>query len=130
MIMRSWLRIVPLLVMLGVLTTPIAGAESKAVQTMAGILANLNHFPTDTEKAALKQIIDDKTTTAQERVVAQALLNVQHKANADDKAKLEALAKDKDAPESVKTLASVIANLNHTPSAADKEKLKKLSAEQ
>jgi hypothetical protein len=130
MIMRHWLRIVPVLLLAGgVLTAHLAAAETKAVQTMAGILVKLNHFPSDAEKQTLKTIIDDKQTTPHERVVAQALLNIQHKAAAEDKAKLDALLKDTTVPDSVKTLASTIANLNHTPSDADKEKLKKLSAQ-
>ena len=127
--MRHWLRIVFVLLVGGVLTTYVAAAETKAVQTMAGILVKLNHFASDAEKETLKKLIADKETTAHERVVAQALLNVQHKVAADDKAKLDAVLKEASAPESVKTLASTIVNLNHTPSDAEKEKLKKLAAQ-
>lgn len=127
--MRYWLRIVPVILFAGALTTGLAAAETKAVQTMAGILVKLNHFATDAEKETLKTLIADKTTTAHERVVAQALMNVKHKVAADDKTKLDALLKDTTAPESVKTLASTIANLNHTPSDAEKEQLKKLAAQ-
>ena len=127
--MHSWFRIVPLVVFVGLLSAPVGGAETKAVETMAGILMKLNHFPSDADKQALKTIVDDKQTTVHERAVAQALLNVQHKVAADDKAKLDALMKDKTVPESVRTLAGVISNLNHTPSDTDKEKLKKLSAQ-
>ena len=116
--------------LLAAFVTMVAGAaETKNVQTMAGILANLNHFPSDAEKETLKKIADAKDTTAHERVIAQALLNVQHKVGADDKVKLDALIKDASASESVKTLATVIAGLNHMPSEADKEKLKKLTAQ-
>lgn len=126
--MRCAVRIVPMLLMLAVLAAPLAAAETKAVQTMAGVLANLNHFPSDAEKEKLKTVLADKETTAHERVVAQALLSVQHKVSGEDKPKLDALLKDPAAPESVKTLANVIVNLNHTPTDAEKEKLKKLAA--
>jgi hypothetical protein len=99
-----------------------------AVQTMAGVLLRLNHFPTDAEKANLKMIVDDKIATEAERTVAQALINVQHKVAGADAPKLQAIVKDPAASESVKTLAAVILSLNHTPTDADKEKLKKIAS--
>ena len=126
--MRHRLHTVSVALLLAVVVSPLAAAETKAVQTMSAILMKLNHFPSDEEKKSLQQILDDKTTTADERVVAQALMNVKHKPAAEDQAKLEAVAKGKTASESVKTLATIVAGLNHTPSEADKEKLKKLSS--
>jgi hypothetical protein len=125
--MRSPLRTLPaLLLMTCIAVTSLAAAESKAVQTMAGILANLNHFASDSEKATLKGIVEDKATPAPEKTIAQALINVQHTVSAADKPKLQALVSDKDTPASIKTLAEVILALNHTPSDAEKAKLKKL----
>jgi hypothetical protein len=124
--MRYCLRVLPVLVILGLVGSAMTAAETKAVQTMAGILAKLNHFPSDAEKETLKKMVDDKETTAQERVIAHALMHLQHKVSAEDKPKLDALLKEKNAPESVKTLATIIVNLNHMPTDADKEKLKKL----
>lgn len=126
--MRHRLHILSVFVFLAVVVSPMAADETKAVQTMSGILVKLNHFPTDAEKITLQQIADNKTTTAHERVVAQAMINLKHKVSADDKTKLDALLSDKSAPESVKTLATIIVNLNHAPSDADKEKLKKLGS--
>ncbi len=126
--MRSCLRVIPLLLFAGMLASPVTAAESKAVQSMAGILAQLNHFPNDAEQERLKAIVADKETTAHERTVAQALLNVKHKVSAEDQTKLHAVIKDQSAPESIKTLANVLINLNHTPTDAEKEKLKKLAA--
>jgi hypothetical protein len=126
--MRYRVYILSVVLLLAVAVTPLAAAETKAVQTMSGILMKLNHFPSDAEKKTLQQLVDDKTTTADERVVAQALINMKHKPAAEDQTKLEAVAKSKTASESVKTLATIVAGLNHTPSEADKEKLKKLSS--
>jgi len=107
---------------------PVANAaQSNAVQTMAGILLHLQHFPTDADKQSLKQITQDKSATRDERTVAQALLDVQHTVAAADKPKLEAIVADDKAASSVKTLASVILTLKHTPSESDKEKLKALT---
>ena len=109
--------------------TPAAQTSKPSnVQTMAAILARLNHFASDAEKATLKTIVDDKTSTDAERTVAQALINVQHKVAAADAPKLQALAKDPKASESIKTMASVIVGLNHTPTDAEKEKLKKITS--
>jgi hypothetical protein len=126
--MRYRVYILSVVLLLAVAVTPLAAAETKAVQTMSGILMKLNHFPSDAEKKTLQAIVDDKTTTADERVVAQALINMKHKPAAEDQTKLEAVAKSKTASESVKTLATIVAGLNHTTSEADKEKLKKLSS--
>ena len=103
-------------------------AQGKATQQMAGIMMNLNHFPSDAEKVTLKTIASDKATTAHERTVAEVLLTVQHSPSAADKAKLDAIVKDAAAPEGVKTLASVLSSLVHTPSAGDKERLKKIGS--
>jgi hypothetical protein len=125
--MRSAARLMLAVMIALPLVASLSAAESKAVQTMAGILMKLNHFATDPEKAQLKAIVDDKTTTPAEKTVAQALINVQHKVADADKPKLEALVKDKATPDSIKTLSEVILGLNHTPSDAEKEKLKKLT---
>jgi hypothetical protein len=105
----------------------VSAADSKAIQTEARVLANLNHFANDAQKKDLQAVVDDKAATAQEKTVAQALLNVQHKVTDADKPKLQAIVDDKAAPESLKTIASVMLNLNHTPSADEKDKLKKIA---
>jgi len=108
--------------------TAAPAAASKNVQTMAGILMRLNHFPSDAEKATLKGIVDNKAATEGERTVAQALINLQHKVAAADQPKLQALVKDAKTPESIQTLSSIILSLNHTPSDADKDRLKKIAS--
>jgi hypothetical protein len=102
-------------------------AESKAVQTMAGILINLHHFPSDADKQALTQITQDKSATGDERTVAQALMDVQHTAAAADKPGLEAIVSNDKAAGSVKTLADAILNLHHMVSDSDKAKLQALT---
>ena len=115
------------MLLLGITANVANAAESKAVQAMAGILTNIQHVPSDADKQALAQITQDKTTTADERTVAQALMNVQHTAAAADKSGLEAIVSDAKASGSVKTLATVILGLHHFPSASDKEKLRALT---
>jgi hypothetical protein len=124
--MKHRLIILAFVLFLGVVATAASAAESKAVQTMAGVLVHLRHFPTAADKQSLKQIAEDKSATNDERTVARALMGVRHTVAAADKPKLEAIVGDDKAASSVKTLASVILNLKHMPSESDKEKLKAL----
>ena len=101
--------------------------ETQNVRAMAGILAKLNHFPTDAEKKTLETIVKSDAATAHEKTIAQALMNTQHAVGAADKPKLEAVTKDQAAPQAVRTLAEILARLNHSPSAADKATLSKLA---
>ena len=125
--MRNSISILGTMLLLGLTANVANASESKAVQTMAGILANIQHVPSDADKQALAQITQDKATTPDERSVAQALMNVQHTAAAADKPSLEAIVNDAKASGSVKTLASVILGLHHFPSDSDKEKLRALT---
>ena len=125
--MRKIVSVLSALLVLGLAVSSANAAESKAVVAMSGILTTLQHFPNTSDKQILGQIVEDKTTTADERTVAKALLNVQHKVAAGDKAGLDAVVADAKASSGVKTLAGIILSLNHMPSADDKTKLAALS---
>lgn len=125
--MRSSIRVLSTVAILGFMVGSVHAAESKAVQTMARILLDLQHVPSADAKQVLGQIAADESATAHERTIAKALMNVQHKISAADKASLEAIANDAKASSGEKTLASVMLSLNHFPSASDKEKLAVLS---
>ena len=125
--MRSTLRPVLALLLVGTLgMAPLTAQATKPVQAMANVLMTMNHFPSDQQKQSLKQLADDKATTAQERVLLEALLNVQHTLSAADKPKVEALLKDPAATEAIKTVATILGRLNHQATDADKAALKKL----
>src|SRR2546430_889521 len=126
--MKYRIAVALVVLLLGSVASMVNAAESRAVQTMAGILLHLQHYPTDADKQSLKQIIEDKSATKDERTVAQALINVQHMVAAADKPKLEAIAKNDKATSPVKTLAEIILKLNHMPSESDKGKLKALAS--
>jgi len=100
-------------------------AASDAVKTMAGIMMGLNHYPSDSEKATLKGIVDGKASDA-EKACATAMINLQHAATDADKATLNGVISDKKTPEDVRALAKIIVGLNHKPSEGDKETLKEL----
>jgi hypothetical protein len=126
--MKLRTAVVSIVLLLGSVASLVNAAESKAVQTVAGILLHLQHYPTDADKQSLRQITEDESATKDERTVAQALINVRHTAAAADKAQLEAIVKNGKASTPVKTLAEIILKLNHMPSESDKEKLKALTS--
>jgi hypothetical protein len=101
-------------------------AASDAVREMAGIMVHLEHYPSDAEKVKLKGIVDNKGSTAQERVLATAISNLKHKAADADKDKLKKVMDDEAAPADVRELAGIVLNINHMPSAADKSKLEQM----
>ena len=120
-------KIVGFMSLLGLLlSVQTALAASVAVQEMAGVLVHLEHFPSDAEKTKLKGIVDNKSSTEQERVLATAISNLKHKATAEDKDKLKHLMDDTTTPAEVRELAGVVLNISHMPSAEDKGKLEKL----
>jgi hypothetical protein len=109
------------------LARPVAAQESKAVQTMAGILLTENHFPSDAQKKTLTALAAEPTTTAHEKVLIQAILSMQHSVTAADKPKVQAVMKDASAPAGVKSIATVLDHFLHMPGDADKAILQKLS---
>ena len=108
---------------LGLLAFQSAMAASDAIKTMAGIMVNLNHYPSDSEKQTLQGLVDNADTSANEKVLATAMINLQHSATAEDKTKLSAIMKDGKASADEKALAEIIHNLSHMPSGGDKKKL-------
>ena len=98
-------------------------AASTAVREMAGIVMNLNHYPSDAEKAGLRSIVSDKGSTEQERIIATAISNLEHKVAAADADKLKKVAGDMAAPAEVRDLAGIVLSISHKPSGADKSKL-------
>jgi hypothetical protein len=125
--MKNLIRVLSVFLALTATASIAAAAESKAVQSLAGVLTGLQHTPSAEAKATLGQIAEDKASTADEKTIAKALGNVNHKVAAGDKAALEAIVADAKATAGAKTLAGVILSLNHFPSADDKTKLAALS---
>jgi hypothetical protein len=103
-----------------------AAGATDAICSIANVLLDFTHVANPSQKAKLQEILDDKTTTASEQLLAQALINVEHVARPDDKPKLEALIRDESAPRAVRALAAIISNLTHTPSEADRKELRRL----
>ena len=125
---KQWLMAAVVVLLLVSAVHPVFAEETKAVKTLATMLQTINHFPNDAQKATLKQLTEDKTTTAQELVLVNAVLTMQHSISAADKPKVDAILKDEKAPAGVKSLATILSKFLHMASDADKAELKKLSA--
>jgi len=120
---KTMIRATCLTLALFLINTPLfAGEDSHNLVTMATIVNNLNHHPSDSEKTTLEKIVND-STSATERVIATSLINLNHKASGPDKAELEKIMNDSGASENSRTLATIIHSLNHQPSASDREQL-------
>jgi hypothetical protein len=126
--MRKRLLVVSVLLLLALVARPVFAEETKAVKAMATMLQTINHFPNDAQKATLKTLAEDKTTTPQELVLVNAITNMQHSITAADKTKVEAIVADPKAAPGVKSLATILAKFLHMASEADKTELKKLAA--
>jgi hypothetical protein len=108
------------------LGTPVLSAEDSSVETMAVILVDLNHFPTDAQKNKLQAIVDDEAASEQEQAVASAMINLQHKATAADKEKMKTIMDDESISANLRELAGIVYRLDHKPNDTDKEWLSAL----
>ena len=127
MIKRNLIAVLSGLCLLLYVASANAEENQQALSSMANIMLNLNHYPSDGEKKQLGKFISDMSLSSNVRTIAQAMSNLEHTAKDEDKEKLSAIMKDDAASESEKTLASVIYSVNHKPSSADKEKLSKIA---
>ncbi len=109
--------------------TQLAFADDSATGAMAEILISLNHFPSDSDKQRLSEIVDNSDSSKAEIAVATAIANIEHRAKDADKEKLTVIVADESASFQLRDLASVVLALNHTPSATDITKLASLVPE-
>ena len=115
----------PVMFILMLVSSPIALAGS-AIQEMASIMMTLHHFPTDSEKATLQKIIDDSSTSQDERTIASALLHMHHTVTDDDRVKLMDIANNDKAPAADRKEAEILSHMEHKATANDKAELEKL----
>ena len=104
-------------------------ADDAAIKTMARITMNLNHFPSDDDKATLKGIIDNDVSTEEAADIALAISNIQHKVAEKDTVRLENIISDDSADANARKLASILLRIHHKPSADDKKALAALAAD-
>lgn len=110
-------------------STGVVLADDGAIQRMARITMNLNHFPSDDDKAELKRIIDSDDSNDEEADIAMAIANIEHKVLAKDTERLQDIIDDDTSGASARKLASILLRINHTPSDEDKKALATLAEE-
>ena len=97
-----------------------------ALQEIAGIVASINHFPSDADKAALGDISNNDSLPQGVRMIAGAVSSINHSPSDESKQMMAQLQAAARAPEAVKSLAKIISDFNHMPSDEDKVTLSQL----
>jgi hypothetical protein len=102
-------------------------ADSDAIRTLATIMMELNHYPTDADKAALTAITTADDSSAEEKAIAAAVLAINHQSAAADQPKLSAIVDDEAQPAALRAIARAVRDVNHKIRDADREELAKLT---
>jgi len=131
-IAATWRRImrgilISLLTAMVIVGSPIAALAGDAVSEMATIVINLKHYPSEAEKKQLKAIIDDRHSTAGEKLIAGALMRMQHQVGDDDAKKLMKLEADETTPDAERQLSRILRGIAHQPTDEDIRRLNSLN---
>ena len=102
------------------------GHGKSAIYQMAEIMHRLKHYPSPQGKRELQMIVQSKSTTSNERIIAKAIMNLEHQASPQDIPLLKKIVNDKAATLGEREIASIVMKLDHRPSSEDKSRLKKL----
>ena len=103
-------------------------ATMSAGMQLVDILASINHFPSDADKAALADIAGNDALPEGLRNMATVVSNISHAASAEGKAMMASMQASDAVPEPAKVLAGIIANFNHMASDEAKAALATLAA--
>jgi ArsR family metal-binding transcriptional regulator len=98
-------------------------ARVEALREIAQIVASINHFPSDENKAVLASIEGNESYPQGIRMLAATVANISHAANAEGKQSMTMLQGNQRAPEAVKSLAEIIGRFNHMANDQDKAAL-------
>ncbi|HNP63172.1 MAG TPA: hypothetical protein PKH39_04505 [Woeseiaceae bacterium] len=109
------------------LSSGVVLANEAAIKTMARITMNLNHFPSDEDKATLKGIIDSDESSEEAADIALAISNMEHKVLDEDIERLQDIISDNRTAADARTLASILLRINHAASDEDKKALAALA---
>jgi len=124
--MRKILGFLLVLPILFLAVSPVASAGNSAFSTIAGIVMHLNHYPSDSEKQTLVNIVHDDHATSGEQTLAGALMRMRHSVQGGDASALQTLASDKQSTQGERELANIILGINHHPSSDDMRRLQSL----
>ena len=111
------------------LLTSVAFADDDATRTMATITKNLNHFPSDSDKEKLADVINSDESSKAEIAVASAISDFEHKVSDSDRKELQTVIDDESTPDDLRQLAAILMTINHSPSESDVEKLDRIAAD-
>jgi len=125
--MKRITKLFAALALIGLFSQPTLAQEpGDALKQIADIVASLNHFPSDSDKATLAEISGNDSFPQALRNMADTVANISHSATAEGKEAMAAIQANMDAPESARTLAGIIASINHVASADAKATLAEL----
>ena len=92
---------------------PCMAIADDSISTMASVLSELNHFPSEADKKALAGIIEDESSTADEKMLAQIISRIEHKASVFVKVRLEKILEREDTSQAARAIATAVVNINH-----------------
>jgi len=110
------------------LVSPFSLAAESAAATMAEILVNLNHFPSDADKDRLADIMESDETSDAEVDIAMAISHIAHQAKDEDKEMLNEIIADESVPAELRDVAAAVLRVNHKVSDEDMAKLKMIAS--
>ena len=111
------------LVLIGFFTQVSLADNASAAKTIAGVLTNLNHFPSDADKTMLLAVASDDGNGQGFRMIATAVSKIQHAATAEDKEIMNRIMASERASAPAKALAEIVLGISHTASDEAKAKL-------
>ena len=115
-------KVVAIALIAGFSQFSLADNES-ANKLIAGVLVDLNHFPSDADRGALMAVANDESNGQGFRMIAEAVGNIQHSANAEGKAAMNRIIASDRASAEAKALAEIVLGISHMPSAEAKAAL-------
>ncbi|MFE8073355.1 hypothetical protein QQM79_20040 [Marinobacteraceae bacterium S3BR75-40.1] len=105
---------------------PSAHAASDAVATMARIVSDMHHYPSDSQKETLADISQNQNLSEATRTLADVIQHIEHQPSEEGIARLESVLADPEATEAEKTLADVVMRFKHKAGPGSQEMLDKL----
>lgn len=95
--------------------------------TLAGILADMNHYPSDADRRKLDAIAGSSDVDDDLRAIARAIAGIEHTPTAEAQARLNGIIASDAATEAEKTLAAAVLRFEHKASVEDQSALEELA---
>ena len=106
-----------------------ANADTATIRTLVRITMDLDHHPSEEEKAVLKGIIDSDDSSEEEAAIAMALSNMQGKVTGGDAERLQDIVDDDFSDVSAQKLAEILLSVDNSLGDDDKVALAALAGE-